>query len=604
MSAQGPEEIAAAEAAVAKCGDAVKALKEAKADKAEIGTFIIRLHLPHWRSPLFSTADHIINTSTALNTRLIAATGHANRLDWTTTHFHGPPCRSPSPFSGPLATTTTTGAAVGELLAAKKALAAAKGEEFDDGKKKKEKKAPAGPTKKELRMAARMAQEAAVNDSVPSGPMDELLEKSPFGVFDVIRSTCKTGRVFVDVKDLTAEQVGKEVWLRAYVHAVRGKGKSAFFLLRAGVATAQATLFQSDTIPSEFLKFGNKLSKESVIDVHGTVVAADVTNATQKAVEISIDRLYVVSAAAPNMPFQLDDAMRIGVTEDQEDVNEGNEDAKGEIDGPVVSQATRLDYRWIDLRTPCNQAIFRMQSAVGAEFRAHMLANSFTEIHTPKLISTASEGGANVFKLDYFDTNAFLAQSPQLYKQMALMSGFQRVFEVGPVFRAENSNTNRHLTEFVGLDLEMEFKDHYHEVLDFMANMFITMFDQLGSDKYKPLREAVWAQFPSEPLVYKDTRIDFKTAVEMLAKDGVTIDPYEDLSSAAERRLGELVKEQLGSDFYILDRFPTNARPFYTMPCPDDERYSNSYDIFVRGQEIVSGAQRIHDSDLLIKRAA
>ncbi len=433
--------------------------------------------------------------------------------------------------------------------------------------------------------------------------MDELLAKSPFGVFDVIRSTCKTDRVFTDIKELTEEKIDQEVWVRAYVHAVRGKGKSAFFLLRAGVATVQATLFQSDTIPSEFLKFGNKLAKESVVDIHGKVVAAEVTNATQKSVEVSVDRLYVVSASAPNMPFQLEDAMRIGVTEDQDDVNAENED-KGNVEGPMVKQATRLDYRWIDLRTPCNQAIFRMQSAVGAEFRAFLLGHNFTEIHTPKLISTASEGGANVFKLDYFDTNAFLAQSPQLYKQMALMSGFQRVFEVGPVFRAENSNTNRHLTEFVGLDMEMEFKDHYHEVLDFMAKMFITMFDQLGSDKYKPLREAVWAQFPSEPLVYKDVRITFAEGVKMLAAAGVEIDPYEDLSSAAERRLGELVKEQLGSDFYILDRFPTNARPFYTMPCPDDERYSNSYDIFVRGQEIVSGAQRIHDADLLCKRAA
>jgi len=133
---------------------------------------------------------------------------------------------------------------------------------------------------------------------------------------------------------------------------------------------------------------------------------------------------------------------------------------------------TRLDNRILDLRTPGKQAIFRIQGAVCQLFREYCYANEFTEIHTPKLIGGASEGGSNVFKLDYFGKSACLAQSPQLYKQMAIMGDFQKVFEIGHVFRAENSHTHRHLCEFTGLDIEMTIKENYHEIMDTMADMF------------------------------------------------------------------------------------------------------------------------------------
>ena len=139
----------------------------------------------------------------------------------------------------------------------------------------------------------------------------------------------------------------------------------------------------------------------------------------------------------------------------------------------------RLNNRIIDLRVPTNQAIFRLQSGVCQIYREFMLDNDFVEIHTPKLIGGASEGGANVFKFKYFEQDACLAQSPQLYKQMALCADFQRVFEIGPVFRAENSNTNRHLCEFTGLDMEMEFKDHYFEVLDLIGELMVYMVKQI-----------------------------------------------------------------------------------------------------------------------------
>lgn len=266
------------------------------------------------------------------------------------------------------------------------------------------------------------------------------------------------------------------------------------------------------------------------------------------------------------------------------------------------------------MRTPANQAVFRVQSAVCELFREFLLANNFTEIHTPKLIGGASEGGANVFEVitisrchdnqvKYFDRKAFLAQSPQLYKQMAICADMDRVFEIGPVFRAEQSFTHRHLTEFVGLDLEMAFKEHYHEVLEMIGKMFIHMFDNLKG-RFGHLLEAVNAQYKFEPLVYSNPPLilTFAEGIKLLNEAGVKQDPLADMGTPEEKELGRIVKKKFGTDFYILDKFPACARPFYTMPDPVDPRYANAYDIFIRGEEIVSGAQRVHDPDMLLQK--
>lgn len=151
---------------------------------------------------------------------------------------------------------------------------------------------------------------------------------------------------------------------------------------------------------------------------------------------------------------------------------------------------TRLNHRIIDLRTVTNQSIFRIQSGVCQLFREFLVRERFTEIHTPKIISAASEGGANVFKVSYFKSDAYLAQSPQLYKQMMICADFERVFEIAPVFRAENSFTHRHMTEFVGLDLEMAFQEHYHEVLDLFDRLFIHIFKGTSLFNYDVLNDA------------------------------------------------------------------------------------------------------------------
>lgn len=189
-----------------------------------------------------------------------------------------------------------------------------------------------------------------------------------------------------------------------------------------------------------------------------------------------------------------------------------------------VGQDVRLDNRVIDLRTVANQAIFRIQSGVCTLFREFLLKHQFQEIHTPKLIGGASEGGADVFRVDYFEGNAYLAQSPQLYKQMALMTDMPRVFEIGPIFRSEKSFTHRHMTEFTGLDLEMTFKDHYHEVLEVLDGLFNHIFEGLQT-RFKREIDAVRSQYPFEDLKWKYPckRLTFKEAVGLLRSKGPAI---------------------------------------------------------------------------------
>lgn len=233
----------------------------------------------------------------------------------------------------------------------------------------------------------------------------------------------------------------------------------------------------------------------------------------------------------------------------------------------------------------------RIQSGVCQLFREFLYKNGFTEIHTPKLLGGTSEGGANVFHLKYFGQDSCLAQSPQLYKQMALAADMERVFEIGPVFRAENSNTYRHLCEFTGLDMEMTFKNHYFEVLDVLAEMLIYIFNNL-EERYAKELNVVKEQYPFEPFVCKSpvVKFHFKEGVKLLQEAGFNQDPFEDLSSETEKALGKIVKEKYQTDFYMLYGYPVGARPFYTMLDPNDERYTNSYDFFMRGEEITSGA--------------
>merc|ERR1711939_853085 len=257
----------------------------------------------------------------------------------------------------------------------------------------------------------------------------------------------------------------------------------------------------------------------------------------------------------------------------------------------------------MDLRTATNNAIFRIQSGVGKLFREYLDKHDFVEIHTPKLQGAATESGASVFKVDYFKRPAFLAQSPQLPKQMTVTADFEKVYEIGPVFRAEDSNTHRHMTEFTGLDLEMAVEEHYHEVVEFIDGLLRFMFSEL-KEKYAKEIGLVQLQYPHDEFTWLDETLVLKyaEATKLLRDSGVEIADDEDMNTEKEKLLGKIVKEKYNTDYYIVDKFPLAIRPFYTMPDAANPQWSNSYDFFMRGEEILSGAQRVHEAPVLEER--
>ena len=480
---------------------------------------------------------------------------------------------------------------------------------FQKDQEKAQKKAANPNIQKGQQQAA-----AAESDAAPSGPVAYIKDepKDMFGDLVLVQSNQKTNRKFVHVSQISAKLDGENVWLRARVHTTRAKGNNCFLVLRSAGFTVQGTLFKSESTSKEMIKFAGSLSKETIVDVKGKVLKADVKSCTQGDVEVAVERVYVVSRAEVGLPLQIDDAGR----SEAEIAESEKKHAAGEMDGAYVRVGTdvRLDNRIIDMRVPAQNAIFRISSAVGHYFRTALLEKGFVEIHTPKIIAGASEGGSEVFRLKYmegtrFEQPACLAQSPQLYKQMCIMGDLERVFEVGPVFRAELSHTGRHLTEFTGLDFEMEIKESYTEALDVTDFFMCKVFAGL-SENFKNELQIISQQYPFEPFQFNkegNLRMPFIEGIKMLRAKGITnedgsaLEDTQDLSTPQEKALGAMVKEQYKTDFYILERYPMAVRPFYTMPCEDDARFSNSYDVFMRGQEIMSGAQRVHDTELLKK---
>jgi aspartyl-tRNA synthetase len=397
--------------------------------------------------------------------------------------------------------------------------------------------------------------------------------KDNFGDAPMVQSGTITDKHWTNIGDLKPVLAGEEVRVRGYLQTTRLVGKGAFVLLRSGMFSVQAVCFESKDIPNAMIKYIGGLPSESVVDVVGTLSVPNqpIESATQKMVEIAISQFYCVSKTSAPMPFLMEDACRPDCGKET-DVGAYTGKEKESEDGLVrVGQEVRLDNRWLDLRTPANQAIFRIESMVGHLFRENLINKGFVEIHTPKIIGGASEGGSEVFTLDYFGQKACLAMSPQLHKQMtAACSGFERVFETGPVFRAENSNTRRHLCEFTGFDMEMAIHEHYDEILDVFSDLFIAIFDGLN-DRCRTEIERVREQHPFEDLKYlKPTlKITYAEGCKLLREAGVDQDDYEDLSTENEKKLGDIVKQKFGTDFFFMDKYPLSVRPFYTMPCPE-----------------------------------
>ncbi|KAK2855575.1 hypothetical protein FQN49_005061, partial [Arthroderma sp. PD_2] len=437
----------------------------------------------------------------------------------------------------------------------------------------------------------------------PAENNDDTAEmKARYGDLPMMQSRDRPRQNLAKFESIKEGMEGQELTFRARLHVVRRMGaKFAFLVFRQQLHTLQGVLHTEPNLRSaNMIYWAERISVGSILKVKGRLKKPDVPviGTTIHHLEFEIEELHVAVRREEPVPFSVYEAELAGAHEERlEGVRQ------------KIPDRTRLSNRILDLRTDTSQSIFRIQSAISTMFRASLDAQNFIEIHTPKLQASATESGSSVFGVNYFSRPAFLAQSPQLAKQMAIASDFERVYEIGAVFRAENSNTHRHLTEYTGLDMEMAIEEHYHEALEVLDNVLKSIFKDIY-EKYRLEIEVIKHHYPSEDLVWLDETpiIPFVEGVKMLNdsgwvdENGNQLSETEDFGTRDEIRLGELVKEKYKTDYYVLDRFPASARPFYAMPHPDDDKFTLSFDIFVRGQEIVSGGQRIHDPDLLEKR--
>ena len=376
------------------------------------------------------------------------------------------------------------------------------------------------------------------------------------------------------------KSAGQQVLVQGFVDNFRDSKHMAFIILKDITEKIQITI-EKESHPdlSDVLA---QLTNDSVISVRGIVKQDDYVKL--HGVEIEPVSIKIESIAEP-LPIT---RKAIPATK-----------KKAALERSGIDQ--RIDYRWIDLRTDENQLMFKVQTVMVNCMRQYLLERGFLEIHSPKLIGAASESGADVFKVDYFDQNAYLAQSPQFYKQMAMASGFDRIFEVGPVFRAEKSFTNRHTTEFTGFDLEFSYIDSFQDVMDMEAALLTHM---LGEVKQK-YGEQIKEQFGSEVIV---PAMPFPTVdlhdlyAELERRYGYTIEENEkgDLTTEAEQLSYKWVQEMYGHEFLFVTGFSSDKRAFYHMR--DDQNHSMGYDLIWRGIEITTGAQREHRYNILKKQ--
>ncbi|KAG5860071.1 aspartyl-tRNA synthetase [Encephalitozoon hellem] len=391
-----------------------------------------------------------------------------------------------------------------------------------------------------------------------------------------------------EIRDLDGSLDGKCVRVRGFALKVSCTGKYVFIVLRDNGCTIQCMCEKpidgkGDVTPQEF-NLLKKVTHESFIEVRGRVIRqeTEISGCTKKDIEVRILGFDILSAADKNLPFIMKDA---SATIEEREKNPTLQN---------VAYHIRLDNRAMDLRTPQARATFRVIDGVMFFFRAYLRRNGFVEIKTPKLIGSSSEGGANLFSVDYFKKKAFMAQSPQLYKQMAIVGGLKRVCEIGHVYRAEESNINRYLSEFVGLDMEMEISTDYNDVITFIHSMFVSIFDSLKKE-YKDELETIRTFHCFEDIKYNTQPVvlTHRECVDLLLKEGVEMGYEDDFNSESEKKLGSIVKRMHGVDIFVIKDYPVCTRPFYTYR--DEERgVTRSYDFILRGEEILSGAQRVN----------
>ncbi len=347
-------------------------------------------------------------------------------------------------------------------------------------------------------------------------------------------------------------RVGHPVRLEGWMHNLRRMGGIAFLLLRDRSGSAQVVL--EDTSPLD------GCLPETVVRVEGRVVEEP---RARMGVEVRDARVEVLVPVREPLPFE---------------INKGP--LKANLD-------TFLDHAAVGLRHPERQAVFRIASAITEAYSEWMRSHGFVQISTPKLVGSATEGGANLFRVDYFGRDAFLAQSPQIYKQITV-GVFERVFEIGHAYRAERHYTTRHVNEYVSLDMEMGFVRDHRDVMEALVAVLRHVFSALEERHGEDLERAGGRV----PEIGEVPTLDFDEAQELLASLGEHPDG-RDLAPSEERALGRWAEER-GSELVFVTGFPTAERPFYTMPEPGRPDRTRSFDLLFRGMEVVTGGQRLH----------
>lgn len=365
------------------------------------------------------------------------------------------------------------------------------------------------------------------------------------------------------VKEVFDAEDGERVIVRGWIHKIYDLGHVCFVKLRDKTGIIQLVL-----------------SKEQIksFRLEMCIEAEGVKTYSEKApgnVEIHVDRTCVLGKAYyEELPFEIN---------------------KDKI---KASLETQIDYRAVSLRNPKIMSVFIVQEAIQSAFRIYLKKKHFTEIHTPKIIASGTEGGSEMFSVNYFNHRAFLAQSPQFYKQMMVGAGFERVFEIGHAYRAELHNTYRHLNEYISMDLEVAYIKDEDELMD-LEEGFIRFLFKYVQKECKDQLEMYDIDLPDMDKI-KIPRIKLKDAQDIIFDKYGKRSPVGNLDSEGEKLIAEYVKEKYESDFVFLTKYTRSKRPMYTMPDDEDDTVTKSFDLVYKGLEITTGGQRIHDYEQLI----
>ncbi len=371
------------------------------------------------------------------------------------------------------------------------------------------------------------------------------------------------------IAELPGKQ-GEQVTVRGWVNALRDQKRVQFLILRDETGLAQAVL-PKDEEPSALNEAISALTAESAVTVTGTVAMDE--RVKLGGLELKIESVEVDSLAEPELPIAEDSALD-----------------------------KRIDWRYLDLRRPDRKLIFEVQTRVEQAMREFWRAQGFMELHSPKLMGSASESGAELFHVDYFETDAYLAQSPQFYKQMAMSAGFGKVFEVGPVFRANPSFTSRHDTEFTSVDMELSWIDSHEDVMAVEERWLAHVLAAVAESHGERIRETFGTELvvPSVPF----PRVTLAEAKQMLQEAGHDVPGAgHDLDPPSERALSALIAERHGHEFCFVTDYPASVRAFYHMRHEDDPTLTKSFDLLWRGIELTTGAQREHRYERLRAQA-